>query len=70
MIRAARCTSAPTYPSDGDDRLPRVDAHPDADGPVRKASLGRARRGHGIGGARERDEERVALRVHLDAAVA
>ena len=53
----------------GDDGLARVDADPYADRPVGKVALGGTGRGDRIGGARERDEERVALRVHLNAAV-
>ena len=53
----------------GYDRLARVEPHAHADRPAAERCLpiggGRDR----VGGARERDEERVALRVHLDAAV-
>ena len=53
----------------GHDRLARVEPHAHADRPAAERRLpvggGRDR----VGGARERDEERVALRVHLDAAV-
>ena len=53
----------------GHDRLARVEPHPHADRPAAERSLpvggGRDR----VGGARERDEERVPLRVHLDTAV-
>ena len=53
----------------GYDRLARVEPHAHADRPAAERSLpvggGRDR----VGGARERDEERVPLRVHLDAAV-
>ena len=53
----------------GYDRLAGVEPHAHADRPAAERRLpvggGRDR----LGGARERDEERVALRVHLDAAV-
>ena len=39
-------------------------------GPAASASWALCCGGDGIGRANERDEERVALRVHLDAAVA
>ena len=51
----------------GHDRLPRVKPHADVDRPVAERRLrvggGRDR----VGGPRKRDEERVPLRVHLDA---
>jgi hypothetical protein len=53
----------------GDDRLAGVEPHADAD---RSVSQRRLRGGGGrdrVGCARERDEERVSLGVHLDAAV-
>ena len=50
----------------GDDRLAGVDADPHAHGPVRQRVLGVSSRGDRIGGARERNEERVPLSVHLD----
>jgi hypothetical protein len=49
--------------------LAGVQAHPDFDRPGAECRLPVGRGGKRIGGARERDEERVALRVHLDAAV-
>ena len=53
----------------GHERLAGVDAHPDPDrpGPERRLRLGRG--GDGVGRPRERDEERVALGVHLDPVV-
>ena len=53
----------------GHDRLARVEPHPDADRPVAERRLPVGGGGERVGGAREGDEERVALRVHLDAAV-
>ena len=53
----------------GHDRLARVEPHADADRPVAERRLPVGGGGDRVGGARERDEERVALRVHLDAAV-
>ena len=51
------------------DRLARVESHADADRPVEKRRLPVGRSGDRVGGARERDEERIPLRVHLDAAM-
>ena len=53
----------------GDERRPRVDADPDADRPAgeRLRQLGRRRQRSRRG--REGDEERIALRVHLDPVV-
>ena len=53
----------------GHERLAGVNAHPDADRPGLERPLRLDRGGDGVGGPRERDEERVALRVHLDAVV-
>ena len=53
----------------GQGRLAGVQAHPDANRPLRERSLSFARGSDRVGGTRERDEERVALRVHLDPAV-
>ena len=53
----------------GDDRLARVEPHADADRPVVERRLAVGGGGERVRCARERDEERVALRVHLDAAV-
>ena len=53
----------------GYDRLARVEPHADADRSVAERRLAVGGGGDRVGGARERDEERVALRVHLDAAV-
>jgi len=44
-----------------------VHAHPHADGPARESSLGVSGCSHCVPGPCERDEERVALRVDLDA---
>jgi hypothetical protein len=49
---------------------PSVEAHPNADRTIRQRSLGLCRRRHRLGRILERDEERVALRIDLDAAVA
>ncbi len=46
-----------------------MQAHSNPDGPVRERALRLGGRRDRIRRARERDEERVALRVHLDAAV-
>ena len=50
---------------------PHPDAHRRTGRPVvlRQGALGRRDGGHGVGGTREGDEERVALGVHLDPAV-
>ena len=68
-IRAARCTSTPTYPSSSPVRRSGVDAHPNPDRTPRETC-------HRLGGGRERtrrgregDEEGVSLRVHLNATV-
>ena len=53
----------------GHDRLARVEPHADADRSVAERRLPVGGGGDRVGCARERDEERVALRVHLDAAV-
>ena len=50
-------------------RLTRVDAHPHADGGHGEGALGVRRCGNGIGWLGERHEERVALRIYLNAAV-
>ncbi len=51
-------------------RCPRVDAHADADWPVARESLREVRGGgESAGRGGEREEERVSLRVDLDAAV-
>lgn len=54
----------------GDQRLAGVHAHADADRPVTERALCVVRGRKRIGRSGEGDEERVALRVHLDAAVA
>ena len=54
----------------GQERLARVDAHPDSDRPGCQRCLRLDRGGDGFARPRERDEEGVALRVHLDAVVA
>jgi hypothetical protein len=53
----------------GHDRLAGVDADPDAHGSVRECVLNAVRGEHRVARAGERDEERVALRVHFDPAV-
>jgi hypothetical protein len=53
----------------GDDRLAGVEAHPHADRPLLERSLPLTRGIERIRGASERDKERVALRVDLDAVV-
>jgi hypothetical protein len=53
----------------GDDGLARVDTHPHGNETRAESGLSLLRRGDRIGGAYEDEEERVALRVHLDAAV-
>ena len=53
----------------GHERLAGVDAHPDPDRPGFERPLRLGRGGDGVGRPRERDEKRVALRVHLDAVV-
>ncbi len=53
----------------GDYRFPGVDPHPDANRSVAERVLSCPRRRERIGGTREGDEERIALRVDLDAAV-
>ena len=52
----------------GHERLTRVHSHPHANRP-RQRGLCIACRCQRLGGAREHDEERVALRVHLHAVV-
>ena len=47
-------------------RLARVEAHPYADTTTGESRLGLTSRGNSILSSRERDEERVALRVDLD----
>ena len=59
----------PDVPLVGDDRLARVNAHADADRPGRQRRLALLRGGQRITRARERNEERVALRVDLDPVV-
>ena len=68
-IRAARCTSAPDVPLQAHVRRPRVDAHPHADRAGRERLLALGGCPQRAGRRRERVEERVSLRVHLDAAV-
>ena len=53
----------------GHERLAGVDAHPDPDRPGSERPLRLDRGGDGVGRPRERDEERVALGVHLDPVV-
>ena len=53
----------------GPERLARVQAHPHAHRAVRKRALRVGGGRHGVGRAREGDEERVALRVDLDPVV-
>jgi hypothetical protein len=53
----------------GHDRLAGVEAHANADRPGPERVVGLNRRGNGAGGSRERDEERVTLRIYLDACV-
>ena len=53
----------------GHDGLARVQPHANADRSVAKRRLPVRGGADRVGGARERDEERIALRVHLDAAV-
>ena len=53
----------------GHERLAGVNAHPNPDRPGLERPLRVDRGGDGVGCPRERDEERVALRVHLDTAV-
>jgi len=53
----------------GHDRLACVETHPHAHGSLGERVLGLTRSGDRIAGARERDEERIPLRVHLDPAV-
>ena len=53
----------------GHERLAGVDAHPDPDRPGPECPLRLGRGGDGVGRPRERDEERVALGVHLDPVV-
>ena len=53
----------------GHDGLPRVEPHANADRTVVERRLPLGGRGKRVGRAGERDEERVALRVDLDAAV-
>ena len=71
----AREVDADVVPADRQLRLPRVDAHPDPDrlslGPVvcRKRALPGSRPFDGVMCTREGEEERVALRVVLDATV-
>ena len=73
--RTAREVDADVVPAGRQLRLPRVDAHPDPDrlalGPVvcRERALPGRRPLDGVMCTREREEERVALRVVLDAAV-
>src|SRR5215203_6879260 len=69
MIRAARCTSGPTYPSSVTTGSPVWDADPDVHGSVHECVLNALRGEHRLARAAECDEERVALRVHLDPAV-
>jgi len=59
----------PTYPSFGHDGLTGVEADPHGHGAVDQSNLGVACCGDRVGGARERDEERVSLRVDLDPTV-
>jgi hypothetical protein len=49
--------------------LAGVQAHPHTDRPAVQGALRVQRRGDGVTGARERHEERVALRIDLRAAV-
>jgi hypothetical protein len=49
---------------------PGVKAHPDSDWAIGERSLGLHRRRNRLGSIPERDEERVALRIDLDTAVA
>ena len=67
----ARCTVDvdPDVALFGHDGLARVKPHADADRPVAKRRLPVRGGCDRVGGARECDEERVALRVDLDAAV-
>jgi hypothetical protein len=53
----------------GEERLARVQAHPDADRSGLERNLSVDSRGKCIRGPREGDEERVSLRVDLDATV-
>jgi Glucose / Sorbosone dehydrogenase len=53
----------------GHDRLAGVDADPDVHGSVHECVLNAVRGEHRVARAGERDEERVALRVHFDPAV-
>jgi hypothetical protein len=59
----------PDVPLVGDDRLAGVDAHTHADGPRRQRLLPHPGGGQRVTCARERHEERVALRVDLDPVV-
>jgi hypothetical protein len=54
----------------GHRRLAGVQSHAHADRPVGECLAGRCRRRQRVGCLRERDEERVSLRAHLDAAIA
>ncbi len=51
----------------GQQRLARVDPHPNSESCLFERLLGRCRCRNRVGGSLERDEERVALSVHLDA---
>ena len=65
QIRAARGTSSPTYPV-ASRRLAGVEPDPHRTAASRSSSrCSRAAQVDGAGRARERGEERVALRVHL-----
>src|SRR5207245_5241048 len=50
-------------------RLAGVKPHPDADRPIGQAALGVHSRGSRVRRSRERHEERVTLRIHLDTVV-
>ena len=53
----------------GNHRFTRVDAHSHAHRATRERALHASRRRDSIGSVRERGEERIALRIDLDAAV-
>ena len=60
----------PDVPLIGAVRSARMNSHPHLDGAGGKALLHLSSGGERLGGRREGHEERIALRVHLDTAIA